>query len=282
MPTPPHPLELYRLSVQHPLAEVVFVERVWEHYRAALTQGQIAREPMLLREDFAGTCATAAAWVRSDPDRQAMAIELDEPTARWAADQYADCPRCAEDLHIVVNDVMNVPEPATDVTLSLNFSTLIYHDETSLLAYLQHTRRCLAEDGLLILDLFGIEPGGALSEQSRSIEPDDADTPPYTYTWEQRAYDPATQRIDCRIHFTLADGTVMRDSFSYDWRLWDMPTLLRLMREAGFATAEAWGQTPGPSSPDAGPADSPVDGRFTVLAGPPEAGDWVCYLVGVC
>ncbi|MFI4862210.1 MAG: hypothetical protein ACIAXF_16215 [Phycisphaerales bacterium JB063] len=278
MTPPPHPLELYRLSVQHPLAEVAFVERVWAHYRAVPANDGEMREPLLLREDFAGTCALAAAWVQSHPERQAMAIELDEPTAAWAAEAYQSCPHCAEDLHIVADDVMAVPEPATDVTLALNFSTLIYHDEASLLAYLRHARACLAEDGLLVLDLFGITPDQVPSEQSRAIDPDDATTPPFTYSWQQRRYAPATQRIDCRIHFTLADGSAMRDAFVYDWRLWDMPTMLRLMREASFAQAEAWGQ----AAMDGGGDDGPVDGRFSVLDPPPGEGDWVCYLVGVC
>jgi len=276
MPDAPHPLELYRLSVQHPLAEVAFVDRAWEHYRGD------TESPMLLREDFAGTCTLAAAWVRSDPDRQAMAIEIDAPTARWAADHVADCPRCAEDLHIVVDDVMAVAEPATDVTLALNFSTLIYHEESDLLAYLQHARRCLADDGLLILDLFGVDGRTAVGEQSRTITPDDQalHTPcslePFTYTWEQRSYDPATRRIDCRIHFTLADGTRLYDAFVYDWRLWRMGEVLGLMREAGFAAAEAWGQ-PGPTA-----EGGPTDGRFVLLDGEPGAGDWVSYLVGAC
>lgn len=276
MPDHPHPLELYRLSVQHPLAEVAFVDRVWEHYYG---EGE---PPLLLREDFAGSCALAAAWVRSDPDRQAMAIELDAPTARWAADHVAGCPRCDDDLHIVVDDVMNVAEPATDVTLALNFSALIYHDETSLLAYLQHARRSLADDGLLILDLFGVDGRSAVGEQSRTITPDD-DGPqpanlrdPFTYTWEQRAFDPATRRIDCRIHFTLGDGTRLDDAFVYDWRLWRVDELLGLMRRAGFAAAQAWGR------PEPGGDSGPTDGRFVVLDREPAGGDWVVYLVGVC
>lgn len=272
MPDPPHPLDLYRLSVQHPLAEVAFIERVWDHYHP----GQAGPgEPLLLREDFAGSCATAVAWVQSDPERQAMAVELDTPTAEWAANRWAGCPRCGADLHIVVEDVMAVPEPETDVTLALNFSALIYHDEASLLNYLRHARQCLTDDGLLILDLFGIDPAKKTGEQSQTINPDDPGISPFTYTWEQRAFDPATRRIDCRIHFMLADGTELRDAFVYDWRLWEMGTVLRLMRDAGFAHTEAWG----PSEPNSG---GPTDGRFAPLSSPPPAGEWVCYLVGVC
>lgn len=215
--------------------------------------------------------------MQSDPDRQALAVELDAPTARWAGQQWAGCPRCAEDLHLVEADVMGVPDPATQVTVALNFSTLIYHDPADLLAYLRLAHDALEPGGLLILDLFGIDPAQAVAQQQRTITPDDASVnggDPFTYTWEQRRYDPATRRIDCRIHFTLADGRALRDAFVYDWTLWPMDTLLGLMRDAGFAQAQAWG-------PTGRTGDGPADGRFAPLTGPPPPGDWVCYLVGV-
>ena len=116
------------MAVQHPLAEVAFVEHVWAHFHGD------ASEPILLREDFAGSCAVAAAWVASDPDRQAMAVEVDGPTLAWAQQAFND-----PDLHLVQADVMDVDEPAVEITLALNFSVLIYHDEASLSRYLAHT-----------------------------------------------------------------------------------------------------------------------------------------------
>ena len=75
---------------------------------------------------------------------------------------------------------MDIDEPATQVTLALNFSTLIYHDEAALLGYLRHAQNCLSDDGLLILDLFG--PGSAPSTQDRRIEPDEFAVPAFTYS----------------------------------------------------------------------------------------------------
>ncbi len=275
MPQPPHPLELYRLSVQHPLAEVAFIDRLWAHYHPDDADG-----PLLLREDFAGTCAVAAAWVRSDPDRQAMAIELDAPTAAWAESRWAGCPRCDEDLHLVQADVMDVAEPATHVTVALNFSTLIYHDEASLCAYLTHAHDALEPGGLLILDLFGCDPGLTTTRQSRTVTPEDDAEPtecgPFAYTWEQRAYEPISRRIDCRIHFAIADGSRLADAFVYDWTLWPMQTVLGLLRQAGFCLAEAWG----PDTTDRADDGTP-SGGFSVLADEPAGVDWVVYLVGV-
>lgn len=252
----PHPLDLYRHAVQHPLAEVAFVEHAWAHHHGEDS------EPILLREDFAGTCAVAAAWVASDPDRQAMAIELDEPTAAWAEERFDD-----EDLHIVPADVMAVDEPAVDVTLALNFSVLIYHTQGALLRYLSHALAGLNPGGLLIVDLFGGPGVDEPSEQSRRIEPDEGGVSAYTYRWQQLGRDTATDRIACRIHFDLADGQRLENAFVYDWRLWSATQIIDLAKEAGFAEAALWW------------SDPTEPGRHQPVQEVPADQDWVGYIV---
>ncbi|MEM9345322.1 MAG: hypothetical protein AAGB26_01765 [Planctomycetota bacterium] len=253
---PYHHLDLYRLAVQHPLAEVVFVEHAWSHFHGDTS------EPMLLREDFAGTCAVAAAWVTSDPDRQAMAVELDEPTVKWASIRFSD-----PDLHIVHGDVLSLSEPAVDVTLALNFSVLIYHTRDGLLRYLAHARSCLNPGGLLILDVFG---GPGLQRPSitpRWVEPDEGGFEPFTYTWQQDGLDTQSGRIGCRIHFEWEDGRRLSDAFVYNWRLWEPATLIDLAKDAGFEEAAFWWSDP--SEP----------GRFTPVQKVPGDQEWVGYVV---
>jgi hypothetical protein len=57
----------------------------------------------------------------------------------------------------------------------------------------------------------------------------------FDHVWEQRSFDPVTHRVDCRIHFRCRDGSRLDDAFAYDWRMWTLPELLDLLREAGFA-----------------------------------------------
>ncbi|MEM1355116.1 MAG: hypothetical protein AAGH88_09550 [Planctomycetota bacterium] len=262
---PPNPLDLYRLAVQHPLAEVDFIEKAWGHYRGAES------EPVLLREDFAGTAAVAAAWVQSgrgaEPTRRAFAVELDPVTATWAQDTWCEL---GPDLQIYISDVIEMHTAPADVTVALNFSVLIYHDQAALLGYLRHARAMLDERGLLILDLFG-GSGSRVAQarriQTRRIVPDEGAFDPFDYAWEQREYDPMTEKIDCRIHFTLADGMELNDVFVYDWRLWRPEAVIELARQAGFQQAELWADTP----------DQP--GRYVPLARDPVAEDWVGYLV---
>lgn len=253
----PHPLDLYRLAVQHPLAEVAFVEHAW-----AQTHGEGAGEPLLLREDFAGTCAVAAAWCASDPDRQAMAVEIDQATAEWASARFED-----EDLHIVVADVMAVDGPAVDVLVALNFSVLIYHDRASLVGYLRNALAGLNPGGLLIMDLFGVGGAGLPSVSERLIEPDEGGFDPFVYRWEQGAMDAGSGRIGCRIHFGLGDGRQLRDAFVYDWRLWGPEELIEAAKQAGFADASAWWSGSGEG------------GRYGPVRELPAGEDWVAYVV---
>ncbi|MFN3166277.1 MAG: hypothetical protein ACE37H_04350 [Phycisphaeraceae bacterium] len=254
----PDLLDLYRLSVQHPLAEIAFIERCWSHYHPE------AAEPLLLREDFAGTCAVAAAWCASAPARQAMAIELDEPTARWADERFG-----GPDLHIVVGDVVAVDGPAVDVTVSLNFSTLIYHDRPALIGYLCNARQGLDPGGLLIMDLFGGANADKPIVQGRRVDPDEAGLEPFDYLWDQRGVDPRTRRIDCRIHFVLGDGRRIENAFMYDWRLWRPGELVEAALEAGFAQASLWW-----APPNGADAFQPVPDE-------PDEADWVGYVVCV-
>ncbi|MEM6256708.1 MAG: class I SAM-dependent methyltransferase [Planctomycetota bacterium] len=253
---PYHRLDLYRLAVQHPLAEVAFVEHAWSHFHGK------ASEPMLLREDFAGTCAVAAAWVASDPDRQAMAIELDEATVDWASTRFSE-----PDLHIVHGDVLSLTEPIVDVTLTLNFSVLIYHNQDDLLRYLVHARSCLKPGGLLVLDLFGGPEIDQPSTTQRHVEPDEGGFVPFNYLWQQDGLDTQSGRIRCRIHFEWEDGHRLSDAFVYDWRLWEPATLIGLAEEAGFEEAAFWWSDP--SEP----------GRFMPVQEVPGDQQWVGYVV---
>lgn len=264
----PHKLALYRRAVQHEWAEASFLIRTYTHYRKT--------EPLLLREDFAGTCAVASAWVSMSPDHQAMAIEAHGPTVKWAQrtanKELADA---AGDLHIVQADVLNIDSPKVDVTCALNFSTFIYHDRDALLAYFKAARRGLRRNGLMVLDAYGGPGAMRIGTQTRKLLPDKDDaTSGGTYHWEQRTFDPVTHRTECRIHFNPPDGRRLDSAFIYHWRLWTLPELTELMLEAGFKTADVWCDMP---DRDAGQSD----GRYRRLKHMPAREDWVAYVVGV-
>ena len=212
------------------------------------------RSAELLREDFAGTCAVAAAWCQSHPQRQAMAIENHRATLAWARRRHGP----TADLHLVEADVMAVGSPKVDVTAALNFSTLIYHDPASLLAYFRWARRGLRPGGVLVVDLFGGPGAQRLGVQDRRADG-------FTYQWEQRAFDPLTHRLDCRIHFAFDRGPALRSAFRYDWRLWTLPEMQHLLAQARFGPVQVWAASP--------------RGRLRRVKRLPAAENWVVYLV---
>lgn len=269
-------LELYERAVQNPEAEAAFLERVYLQALLAPPASRTQDRTLLpevtfrsrLREDFAGSAALAAAWVERGEDYRALAIERDSETVTWAQRQINErLDGRAQDVVLVESDVMDLLGPRVDVVCALNFSAMIYHDRDSLGRYLRHARRCLDGQGVVILDLFG--GPGAKKIGTQSIRHDG-----FTYHWEQRAFDPAMQRIDCRIHFTLSDGAELRNAFVYDWRLWSPSEMLEIMAETGLEAqlwCDGWDATACQSDGVYHPVTRIEDERH----------DWIAYAIGV-
>ena len=248
-----HKLDLYRSAVQHPLAEVDFLQRVYRYHNGCW--------PTRLREDFAGTCAVAIAWVAMDENHRALAVERHGPTARWAQRQiHRELGDRSEDLLLILDDVMQVRRPKVDVVAGLNFSVFGYHHRTTLRQYLRQSRRALSQKGMLIIDVFG---GPGATQTKTQTRRDHG----LTYQWEQYSFDPITHRIDCRMHFKLRGEGLRHNVFRYDWRLWSLPEICELMLEAGFTATEVWS------------ADAP--GQFAPLQQMAARHEWVAYVVGL-
>jgi hypothetical protein len=286
----PHKLDLYRLAVQHPQAEVAFLHRAYTHY--AQSRKRRGQHPLnhatRLREDFAGTSAVACAWVAADENHRALAVESHAPTLYWAQRRaQAELGARAGDLHFVHGDVLDVRRPyvpGVDIVAALNFSAFIYHSRAALRDYFFCGLHALLSGGILVIDAYGGPGGMRVGEQRRRVTPPSWESiAPFGYRWEQRSYDAVTSRVDCRIHFCLRGGRVSRNAFRYDWRLWSLTELVELMREAGFAHAEVWCD-PRPRPRSNPPSTHPRvenDGLFRPLRSLPAREDWVAYVVGV-
>jgi hypothetical protein len=70
----------------------------------------------------------------------------------------------------------------------------------------------------------------------------------------------------------MADGTVIRDAFTYDWRLWTIPEVLELLEEAGFSKSVVFWE-------------KEIDGEGTGEYVPTEKGtndySWCAYIAGL-
>jgi SAM-dependent methyltransferase len=240
---PPDLQELYRWAVQDPRTQVTFLSLIHHH--------GTGRWPRRLREDFAGNAADAVDWLALGGER-AIAVDIDGRTLRWGTRRARRIlgPR-ADRLQVVEADVRTVGPPRVpkvDVVAALNFSALVLRERRDMLAYLRRVRAGLRAGGAFVMDVFG----GPLrmrpwlrrrTIRRKALYASEPPLPTFEYVWQQRSFDPFTARLDCRLHFVLRESgrrRTLRNAFRYDCRVWTVPELRDLLREAGFRSSEVW------------------------------------------
>lgn len=253
---------LYELAVQNPTAELDFVDRTFRMLR-----GRGARR---LREDFCGTGAVCAEWVRRRKTNRAWGLDLDAAVLDWGRSHHLQAldERQRARVTLIQGDVLDAVTPAAEVVLAMNFSYWLLRTRRAMLRYFQRVHAFLPDEGVFFLDAYGgYDAFRVMSEERRISDPAFGD---FTYVWEQALYDPVTGRLVCHIHFHFDDGSRIERAFAYDWRLWTLPEIRELLEEAGFSRIlvywQGWDEQGQP------------DGHFEpVESGEPDAG-WIAYL----
>ncbi len=249
----------YQNAVQCVEAEIDFVT---ETFRALRN-----RPAHTLREDFCGTANTACEWVRRDALNRAFAVDLDGEVLDWGrsnnlaaldADQRTR-------IELVQADVRSSGTQPVDAVLAMNFSYYIFMQRAAMRDYFISVRKSLVEDGVFFLDAFGgYEAAKELTEERECDG--------FTYIWEQASFNPINAHMQCYIHFIDADGRRMDRAFAYYWRLWTLPEITELLREAGFTDVQVYWE-------GTDEATGEGDGVYTASEiGTADAG-WICYIV---
>jgi SAM-dependent methyltransferase len=221
---------LYQAAVQEPDADLDFLDRMFARHSA--------RKPARIREDFCGTAYLAARWVARRPGNTALGVDLDPKPLAWGRRHILPTltPDQLARLRLMRTDVRaDAPRRAGpfDAVFALNFSYWIFRQRADLLAYFHAARRALAKDGLFILDFFGgSDVLRELVERTRKEG--------FTYVWDQHRYDPISGDLTCHIDFEFKDGSRLPRAFTYHWRLWTIPELRDILREAGFANVDVY------------------------------------------
>ena len=213
--------DLYEAAVQCPEADILFYERVYREWNGSL--------PRALREDFCGTAAISAAWVRRREGNTSIGVDLHEPTLEYGRRRHVQ--PLAEDarrVQLLCADVREVRTPKVDVAVAMNFSYMVLKTREEMLAYFRAVRSSLRPDGLFILDIFGGSDSQALKVEKRRRGD-------FTYIWRQASFDPISHHSVFHIDFRFRDGTKMKRAFTYDWRVWTIPEVRELLSAAGFA-----------------------------------------------
>jgi Methyltransferase domain len=210
--------DLYELAVTNPGPLAALLHAAWNGSR---------RVKPVLREDFSGSGALARHWAGSFGP--AIAVDRDAAAIR-ACGKHAN-------LETVKSDVMTCRRKA-DIIAATNFAAGYWHDRASLVKYLAHCRRMLNKGGLLCCDLYGGSDAfvpGVSTVKLRGPAGERVE-----YHWEQVEARPQTGRVLNAIHFRVGKGKLIRNAFTYDWRLWSIPELKDAMLEAGFRSVHLY------------------------------------------
>lgn len=248
---------LYEIAVQAPAQDAQLL--------ASWFRRATGRPLRVLREDFCGTAAISCAFVRGGRGaerglRRAIGVDHDAATIARAKHNAAALPASMQPhIQFVCADVRKARVAKADLVVALNFSYCVFHERSDLLAYLNSCHRSLRRGGAVVLDVFG----GGLAHRPFSERFDHG---AFAHEWEQRSFDPATHRVDCRIHFDTPHGR-LDSAFVYDWRMWTVPELVDLLREAGFASTSVLWQ-------------DPKTGTFRQRAKGPADPHWLAYVTG--
>jgi SAM-dependent methyltransferase len=223
---------LYQKSVQAPDHEVAFAQRVFRSY--------YGRPPVLMREDFCAAAALCCEWVKGSRTRRAIGVDLDpEPLAWGRANNVAKLPGHArERVKLLEADARHTLPEKADVIAALNFSFFIFKTRDELRGYFEAARKNLAREGIIVLDMVG--GWETMQEGHNDVRRLRLGRQRFSYVWEQARFNPITH--DCRfhIHFQFDDGSALNRAFTYDWRLWTVPEVTELLREAGFRRADVY------------------------------------------
>ena len=252
--------DLYTAAVQNVAAEIDFVDQTYKTLR-----GQYATR---LREDFCGTAQTCAEWVRRRPGNVAVGLDLDEPTLQWGREKVMSRLTEEQQARVILKN-RDVRDPGRkardmDLILAMNFSYMIFKTRDSLREYFARARDNLAQDGMLVIDVFGgYEAFKTLKERTRHDD--------FTYVWEQASYNPIDGHMVCHIHFAFPDKSKLKRAFTYEWRLWTLPELQELLLEAGFSKATVYWQ--------GWDEDDEPDGDFQPATEAESDPGWVSFVV---
>jgi SAM-dependent methyltransferase len=261
---------LYESAVQCVEADVDFVERVYKK-----RNGKLPRD---LREDFCGTAALACEWVRRDEGRRAWGLDLDGPTLAWGREhRLGAIGDAAQRVHLAKADVLDCDAYPVDIAVAMNFSFCVFRERDDLLRYFRAVRRSLRPGGVFVLDIFGGEDAMGVSKETTpkpaEKQIDGRRVPAFKYVWEQAKFNPIDHEIVCHIHFRLRGGKTLRRAFTYHWRLWTLPELRDLLREAGFAGSDVYVEGWDDEADES-------DGVFRKRKRFENQAGWIAYVVG--
>ncbi|MCH2170373.1 class I SAM-dependent methyltransferase [Myxococcota bacterium] len=254
--------ELYQRAVQEPEADLLLARKIFRTH--------FGRPPLIMREDFCGTALTACEWVRMGANNRAFGIDLDPDPLEWG--RVHNLEKLNEEqqsrVELIEGDVMSTHHEQVDMTLAFNFSYFIFHERATLLEYFRMARASLRPEGLFLMDVYG----GSGAQTTSEDDPRDCDG--FDYIWDQYRFDPIQCNAVNHIHFEFPDGSRMKRAFTYDWRLWSIPEICDVLRDAGFSQTEVYWEGTDQDTDEG-------NGIFTLRKSAIDDPAWVAYVAAI-
>ena len=195
----------------------------------------------------------------------AVGIDLDPEVLQWGREHTF--PKLDEEqrarLTILEDDVRSVECDRVETLVAMNFSYFLFKTREDLLRYFKSAYDSLVEDGIFVCDAYGGSESFSEIEEERDLDG-------FTYIWDQSYYSPVSGDVVNHIHFRFPDKTIMKEAFTYEWRLWTLPEIQELLKETGFREVTVWWEGTD--------EDGDGDGEFV----PDKKGEacegWIAYL----
>jgi len=249
--------DLYRRAVQSAESDVEFIRDTYKELKK--------KSATSLREDFCGTFALSAEWVKLSPQNKAIGVDLDPEPMVYGREHYLSKlkPDQQERMTLVEGNVLHPHPEKSDIVLAMNFSYFCFKSREMMKAYFTNVCEGLDKEGILIADCFGGKQCQAPIEDINKLDG-------FTYYWDQVSFDPVTNEAQFYIHFRVG-GQKVEKVFSYDWRMWTIPELREIMMEAGFKKTNVYWE---------GTAkDGSGNGVFTRTEQGEACDSWIAYIV---
>ena len=254
--------DLYLNAVQSPEGDVQFYRERYKEFFGAPKKG------LTLREDFCAGGAISCEWVKLHKDNTSCGLDLDdEPMSYGRANYIAKLkPDQQKRVALIKKNVLEKGLPKAHIAAATNFSYYIFRDRKTLTTYFKNVYSSVHSKGLFIVDMFG---GTACTDASQDRIPIRSG---FTYYWEQKDFDPATNYANFGIHFRYK-GKLYKNVFTYEWRMWSIPEIKEIMLEAGFDdVAIYW---------EGSKRDGSGNGKFDRVTEGEACLSWIAYVIGI-
>lgn len=188
-----------------------------------------------MREDFCGTAYFVSAWLRRHRENTAEGYDIDAATIEWGkSHNFEGIPAWEQRAELYPEDVRRPSRRRPDLRFAPNFSWMIFTERAVMVEYFRSIHADLAEDGLFVFDIYGGWEAAEEMEEKRRIDAG------FTYIWQQKAYHPASGFYHCAIHFQFKDGSRLENVYDYRWRLWSLPEVIDILKDAGFSRVDSY------------------------------------------